>query len=266
MFVVEGPERLVNLWERARASDFSLAERVIDRGRDKDIGDLFGGACWFGNFEMVKWMYSRVLEKRGRFPLIVKMGTEQPPSFTYEFIWSCQRGHLEISKWLLQVFDIDPHGEEDRVLIVCCMRGALEVAKWIYAMGGVTIEALSDSLEAACLNNQAETVKWLTGLGLIDVKKIWLDYAEELAVRDTCVQIISNLFKAANGDLDLNKFYERLGYCEPSHSRIRRWVSYVKRGYDPYFSTEVDRCLMVVDGLGLPNELEREVLEWCGWR
>jgi hypothetical protein len=49
-----------------------------------------------------------------------------------EFQQTCEKGHLEVAQWFIEVFpETDPHNNEDEVFICACGYGCLNVATWL---------------------------------------------------------------------------------------------------------------------------------------
>ena len=59
----------------------------------------------------------------------------------YAFLWSCENGHLEVAKWLVDLgmqknfTPIDIHADDECAFRYSCKNGHLEVAKWLVDLG-----------------------------------------------------------------------------------------------------------------------------------
>lgn len=241
--------------------------RILDSGKDDDISDMIIGACACGNLDLIKWVYTSLREKGVvRYPLCRLNPSSSPPLYTYEFLTACRNGQLETAKWFREFICLDVHAEDDRVFRETCGCGHLEVVKWLYGLGVVKSQNLQMAFIRACLRGRIEVIRWILSLGLVDIATVFSEW--QLTLVDNIVDswpMIGILYRAAGVRVDFDRLFYHLKVSHPNRRELMLWRGYVDPGDDCY-SMEVRGRLVVMIGMELPNELEREVLEWCGWR
>jgi hypothetical protein len=85
--------------------------------------EVFKHACFSGNFELAKWIYSL----NGKFNIHVNNDLI--------FRATCSKGHIEIVKWLYSLDNkFNVHAENDFAFRNACFLGYIEVAKFLYSL------------------------------------------------------------------------------------------------------------------------------------
>lgn len=93
------------------------------------------------------------------------------------FARCCQRGHLDVAKWLIQMSDsndenkIDIHSDNEAAFRWSCKNGYMNVAKWLVELGEsdgqhrIKIHARNDdAFRWSCKKGYFDIAKWLVGL------------------------------------------------------------------------------------------------------
>ena len=79
----------------------------------------------------------------------------------YVFQWACANGHLDIAKWMCQVFSINVSADDKFAFTYACASGHLKIAKWLVNKHSINIHANNESAFAqACANARANVVTW----------------------------------------------------------------------------------------------------------
>jgi hypothetical protein len=93
------------------------------------------------------------------------------------FVLSCCNGHLDTSRWIYSLGDVDIHTKNDHAFRWSCVNGHLETAQWIYSLGDVNIHTKNDhAFRWSCVNGHLETAQWIYSLGDVNIH-ILDDYA-----------------------------------------------------------------------------------------
>lgn len=104
--------------------------------------------------------------------LQVKINDHVVPFYECLFRISCRKSHLEISKWIYNMFfkkkiDVDITNLNNNAFLLCCRDGNLEVGKWLYELSvdldnAVAIEQPEHyPLMFSCTSGNLEMSKWL---------------------------------------------------------------------------------------------------------
>ncbi len=80
------------------------------------------------------------------------------------FYGACTNGHLELAKWLINIYpDIDVSSEDFFIFTCTCMEGHLEVAKWLLLVKPcINVSTNEDfPFSCSCGHGRFEVAKWL---------------------------------------------------------------------------------------------------------
>ena len=95
------------------------------------------------------------------------------------FKWSCEKGHIEINRWLIQLGEsgdygkkINIHSNHEHAFRLSCFNGHIEIAQWLIQLGEsgnygkINIHADNDfAFKGSCINGHIEIAQWLIHLG-----------------------------------------------------------------------------------------------------
>jgi len=183
---------------------FYLMEKINNKNLTEEENN-FVSACTNNNLLVAKYLYQK-------YKINIHAYNE------CAFRWSCEKGHLEIAKWLHLLGNkkgfsnkdhwkktlakwLYPLGNEinppinihhEDAFICACKNGHLEIAKWLYILGNETGSPINihadkeDAFKYACHNGHLEIAKWLYLLGNERGSPIDIHADNELAFRLSC--------------------------------------------------------------------------------
>lgn len=176
----------------------------------EDIYLAFKYSCYYGCFEAAKTLF--------------KMGSNIIIDDSI-FRLSCSFGHLEISKWLLQLNNcIDVHSFNDYAFRYSCNNGYIIVAQWLNKTYCFDSKTYNKAFKLSCGNGHIKIAKWLIKTQPIDVHR-----KNEIAFRKCC----------QNGHLKMAKWLLKYNplinihvcdedafvkSCSNGHLHIARWL------------------------------------------
>lgn len=109
----------------------------------------FEEACFFGYFEVAKWLFS------------VKPDISLAEDAFYTVVCT---GNLNFAQWLLSVKpDIDISANNEEAFAIACKNGYFEIAKWLFSVKpDINISINNErAFRGACKNNHLHIAKWL---------------------------------------------------------------------------------------------------------
>lgn len=182
-----------------------------------DINIAFVKCCYRGHISVAKWIYGLGKNRYARDGdyidtdktydknyITTKLKDGEPFFGLYDieipfnnqgaFYISCERGHMEIAKWLFSIDkNIDIHFFGDYCFQVCCYNGYLECAKWLHSLENMDL-----------FNNQFNIFEECCKYGNIDIAK-WL------------YSINNNLFITSKKKVFITA-------CSNGHTKLAKWL------------------------------------------
>src|SRR3989344_4692550 len=86
-----------------------------------------------------------------------------PTDICYVFRRACEKGRLDVVKWMTEEFEFDLSSED---FGIACLNYHFEVAKWLVEKFGITAEYVRSEnnliFRQVCERGRLEAAKWLT--------------------------------------------------------------------------------------------------------
>lgn len=201
---------------------YSLNELDFENCPQNSLEDIFGDVCENNQIETVKWLTSLKqinIHVCDDYPFLISCnrGNIEIAKWLYYidekcdiksgFIDSCENGHLEIAMWLYSLGNINNINKGHRAFINSCRNGHLEVSKWLYSLGGINVHFKSnEALKISCENGHLKTAKWLHSKGAS------LDFLSYEVFEDSCL----------SGDIKMVKWLYSIEFYKFSDDLINK--------------------------------------------
>lgn len=215
-----------------------------------DVENVLMAACQNGHLELAKYIYNEQMKRYGKFM----------PGRSFDRV--CEKGYLDVAKWLVSV-GVDYHQGGDFALERACKYGQLGITRWLVSIGlkisDVCIAYAYNHLEllkwmdangidvlskdyycAVCKNKNLPVLQWLVSMGM-DIHMF-----RDLAFHAACL----------NGYLEQAKWAYEFGVreincgflkaCYNNHLELAKWIyevasidlDFCKKELDQYWDNE----------------------------
>ena len=160
-------------------------------------------------------------------------------NINYIFLKSCAFGEIKICKYLIKKDSdtIIKHGEYiyKNAFGISCEKGHIEIAKWIYSLNTIKLDDIISSLGYSCVKGHLEIVKWLYSLYMtnervktkVNKKNIDINRIIEVCCINGHLEIINWFYSIYESNGLENTIYINNSFmisCENNHLDVAKWI------------------------------------------